>query len=62
MFGLELPEHGMGSSAFGTLREVLEHGRAQNGRFYGYVQGPGEPVVPEVLATAEEMQREGAAG
>jgi glutamate/tyrosine decarboxylase-like PLP-dependent enzyme len=45
MFGLELPEHGMGASAFGTLREVLEHGRAQNGRFYGYVQGPGEPVA-----------------
>ena len=27
------------------LREVMERGRAQNGRFFGYVHGSGEPVA-----------------
>jgi aromatic-L-amino-acid/L-tryptophan decarboxylase len=45
LFALELPTQGMGEAAFGALREVMEHGRSQNGRFFGYVQGPGEPVA-----------------
>jgi glutamate/tyrosine decarboxylase-like PLP-dependent enzyme len=44
-FAVDLPEHGAGAAAFDALREVMECGRAQNGRFYGYVQGPGEPVA-----------------
>jgi aromatic-L-amino-acid/L-tryptophan decarboxylase len=45
MFATTLPEHGIGEAAFAQLREVMERGRAQNGRFFGYVQGPGEPVA-----------------
>ena len=35
----------MGSEALTALRDVYAHSRAQNGRFFGYVQGPGEPVA-----------------
>jgi aromatic-L-amino-acid/L-tryptophan decarboxylase len=45
LFALELPARGMGEAAFDGLREVMEHGRSQNGRFFGYVQGPGEPIA-----------------
>jgi glutamate/tyrosine decarboxylase-like PLP-dependent enzyme len=45
LFALPLPEHGLGAEALTALREVMEHGRVQNGRFFGYVQGPGEPVA-----------------
>jgi glutamate/tyrosine decarboxylase-like PLP-dependent enzyme len=42
---VEAPEQGMGDQAFYALREVITHSRAQNGRFFGYVQGPGEPIA-----------------
>jgi len=45
MFSLPLPEKGMGAVALSALRDVMERGRAQNGRFFGYVQGPGEAVA-----------------
>src|SRR5580765_1347436 len=45
LFATELPERGMGAEAFAGLRDVISHSRAQNGRFFGYVQGPGEPVA-----------------
>jgi aromatic-L-amino-acid/L-tryptophan decarboxylase len=45
IFALDPPEHGMGTNAFPGLRDVAAHARAQNGRFFGYVQGPGEPVA-----------------
>lgn len=45
IFALDAPEHGMGEQAIFGLRDVMEHGRGQNGRFFGYVQGPGEPVA-----------------
>jgi aromatic-L-amino-acid/L-tryptophan decarboxylase len=45
LFAQKSPEQGMGESAFSALREVIAHSRAQNGRFYGYVQGPGEPIA-----------------
>jgi aromatic-L-amino-acid decarboxylase len=45
LFAAEAPEHGMGDQAFDALREVIAHSRAQNGRFFGYVQGPGEPIA-----------------
>jgi len=35
----------MGDQAFDALRGVIAHSRAQNGRFFGYVQGPGEPIA-----------------
>jgi aromatic-L-amino-acid decarboxylase len=45
VFALPLPEKGMGAEALASLRDVMERGRAQNGRFFGYVQGPGEAVA-----------------
>jgi glutamate/tyrosine decarboxylase-like PLP-dependent enzyme len=45
LFALPLPERGLGAGALTALRDVMEHGRVQNGRFFGYVQGPGEPVA-----------------
>ena len=45
LFSRTLPQHGMGAEALTALRDVMAHSRAQNGRFYGYVQGPGEPVA-----------------
>src|ERR1700751_6380735 len=44
LFGVDAPEHGMGENALAGLRDVMQHARAQNGRFFGYVQGPGEAV------------------
>ena len=44
LFSLKLPERGIGHAALNDLREVMAHSRAQNGRFFGYVQGPGEAV------------------
>lgn len=45
LFATELPERGMGAEAFAALNDVVAHSRVQNGRFFGYVQGPGEPVA-----------------
>lgn len=45
LFAVDLPERGMGAEALTGLRDVMAQSRAQNGRFYGYVQGPGEPVA-----------------
>ena len=45
LFAQELPEQGMGDAAFDALRDVIAHCRSQNGRFFGYVLGPGEPIA-----------------
>src|SRR5437868_3240791 len=45
VFSLDLPEQGLGDRALADLRQVMERARAQNGRFFGYVQGAGEPVA-----------------
>ena len=45
LFALDAPERGMGERAFAALRDIVAHSRAQNGRFFGYVQGPGEPIA-----------------
>jgi aromatic-L-amino-acid/L-tryptophan decarboxylase len=39
------PENGLGETALAALAEVIAHSRAQNGRFFGYVQGSAEPVA-----------------
>ena len=44
MFAQPCPEDGLGDAALGALSDVLQHSRAQNGRFFGYVLGSGEPV------------------
>ena len=40
-----LPETGIGEEAVRGLAEVARHSRAQNGRFFGYVLGSGEPAA-----------------
>jgi glutamate/tyrosine decarboxylase-like PLP-dependent enzyme len=45
LFAEELPEHGLGEGALAALSDVIAHSRAQNGRFFGYVQGSAEPVA-----------------
>lgn len=40
-----VPETGMGLEAIPGLEDVVRHSRAQNGRFFGYVLGSGDPVA-----------------
>ena len=49
LFHTALPESGIGEEALEQLEAVVRHSRAQNGRFFGYVLGSGEPVsaVPQ---------------
>jgi len=53
LFGGPIPEQGLGKEALDSLGDVSRFSRAQNGRFFGYVLGSGEPVaaVAEVLAS-----------
>ena len=44
-FDADLPEKGIGESAFDDLPKVLRSSRTPNGRFFGYVLGSGEPVA-----------------
>src|SRR6266700_5722920 len=45
LFAQEAPENGMRDAAFDALGDVIAHCRAQNGRFFGYVQGSGDPIA-----------------
>jgi aromatic-L-amino-acid decarboxylase len=45
LFAQPLPEEGLGAAAFDSFGDVLSHSRIQNGRFFGYVLGSGEPVA-----------------
>jgi aromatic-L-amino-acid/L-tryptophan decarboxylase len=40
-----LTEAGMGLQAIAGLADVVRHSRVQNGRFFGYVLGSGDPVA-----------------
>jgi glutamate/tyrosine decarboxylase-like PLP-dependent enzyme len=53
LFHGPLPELGLGEEALRSLPEVMRASRAQNGRFFGYVLGSGEPVgaVADLLAS-----------
>ncbi|HET9408684.1 MAG TPA: pyridoxal-dependent decarboxylase [Candidatus Sulfotelmatobacter sp.] len=44
LFRTRLPEQGLGDKSLEDLSQVIQHSRAQNGRFFGYVLGSGEPV------------------
>jgi len=44
LFESLLPEKGLAEQAFDDLSAVINSSRAQNGRFFGYVLGSGEPV------------------
>jgi len=53
LFHTALPEQGMGKEVLSEMREVMRLSRAQNGRFFGYVLGSGEPVgaLADLLAS-----------
>ncbi len=40
-----LPQTGMGFEAISGPADVVRHSRAQNGRFFGYVLGSGDPAA-----------------
>jgi aromatic-L-amino-acid/L-tryptophan decarboxylase len=44
LFRTPMPEDGIGEDALNALRDVMRLSRVQNGRFFGYVLGSGEPV------------------
>ena len=52
-FRAPLPEKGIADAALNDLKAVIDQSRAQNGRFFGYVLGSGEPVaaVADLLAS-----------
>lgn len=45
LFDVPLPEVGVAEEALADLSHVIDSCRAQNGRFFGYVLGSGEPVA-----------------
>src|SRR5579864_213202 len=53
LFGGPFPEQGLGEEALDNIGDVMRFSRAQNGRFFGYVLGSGEPVgaVADLLAS-----------
>ena len=53
LFRAALPEKGAGDEALRDLQAVIQHSRAQNGRFFGYVLGSGEPLgaIADLLAS-----------
>src|SRR6266567_3728841 len=53
LFRTAMPEDGMGEEVLNDLPEVMRLSRVQNGRFFGYVLGSGEPVgaVADLLAS-----------
>jgi hypothetical protein len=42
IFRAPLPETGLADEALRAFSDVVQHSRAQNGRFFGYVLGSGE--------------------
>jgi len=53
IFRTAMPEAGMGEDALNALPDIMRLSRIQNGRFFGYVLGSGEPVgaVADLLAS-----------
>jgi len=53
LFRTAMPEAGIGEDALNALPDVMRLSRVQNGRFFGYVLGSGEPVgaVADLLAS-----------
>src|ERR1051326_7208827 len=45
LFHGPLPEKGIGLDALNQLQDVINCSRVQNGRFFGYVLGSGEPIA-----------------
>ncbi|HVO62855.1 MAG TPA: pyridoxal-dependent decarboxylase [Terriglobales bacterium] len=53
MFQSEWPREGLKAGALVPLNSVVQNSRVQNGRFFGYVLGSGEPVaaIADLLAS-----------
>jgi aromatic-L-amino-acid/L-tryptophan decarboxylase len=53
LFAAPVPEEGIGHAVLQDLTEIMKSSRAQNGRFFGYVLGSGEPVaaVADLMAS-----------
>src|SRR5215469_14563372 len=53
LFHAPLPEQGLGEHALDDIAAVINASRVQNGRFFGYVLGSGEPVgaVADLVAS-----------
>ena len=53
LFATAMPEEGIGDDALNALPDLMCASRVQNGRFFGYVLGSGEPVgaVADLLAS-----------
>jgi glutamate/tyrosine decarboxylase-like PLP-dependent enzyme len=45
LFAETAPEEGLGAGALAVVADLIAHARSQNGRFFGYVQGSGDPVA-----------------
>ena len=45
LFHTPVPDVGLGNQSFSLLRQIPDYARVQNGRFFGYVLGSGEPVA-----------------
>jgi aromatic-L-amino-acid/L-tryptophan decarboxylase len=53
LFDAPVPEQGIGHNVLEDLAQIVNSSRAQNGRFFGYVLGSGEPVaaVADLMAS-----------
>jgi aromatic-L-amino-acid decarboxylase len=45
LFHTPIPETGVGHDSLSLLKQIADYSRVQNGRFFGYVLGSGEPVA-----------------
>jgi aromatic-L-amino-acid decarboxylase len=45
LFHTPVPENGVGHDSLSLLKQIPDYSRVQNGRFFGYVLGSGEPVA-----------------
>ncbi len=52
-----IPETGIGAEAIPGLADVVRHSRAQNGRFFGYVLGSGDPVAAATAALCSVLNQ-----
>jgi aromatic-L-amino-acid/L-tryptophan decarboxylase len=52
-----IPETGIGPEAISGLADIVRHCRAQNGRFFGYVLGSGDPVAASTDALCSVLNQ-----
>ncbi len=57
LFDQPCPEEGLGRAALTGLQDISHSSRAQNGRFFGYILGSGEPVAATADLLASVMNQ-----